>query len=312
MKRRKRAADESSLELLLDTICNTFGGILFLALLVCLMVGQRSPSREPDRSEPPADPVEVTKTTAEAEALKTALGVRRAAVRTVPGTDPELLLRWLRISGQEARLRMESRDLTTRLQAHRGAVAPVAESDPRVKKAVAAEERARNDLLEAEAEVRKSLERLSAAHSEAEAQRRKNTVQLRLPQERVTGKLQVAWVLSGSRLYTPLRYDSAGQVSGFDPLQVRLRSNTSFNADDLISQAGLPIAKGHDIAAMVAAKLRGVESDRQFIGLLVYPDSYEAFQRVREVLTNAGYEYQVIVLLEDGKIALGNSSRRVQ
>ena len=37
MSNRRRAGD-SSLELLLDTITNTFGGILFLAILVSLLL----------------------------------------------------------------------------------------------------------------------------------------------------------------------------------------------------------------------------------------------------------------------------------
>ena len=31
---RRSAAKQDSLELLLDTICNTFGGVLFIAILV--------------------------------------------------------------------------------------------------------------------------------------------------------------------------------------------------------------------------------------------------------------------------------------
>ena len=42
MSRRKRTAD-SSLELLLDTICNTFGGVLFRAILICVLLRMASP-----------------------------------------------------------------------------------------------------------------------------------------------------------------------------------------------------------------------------------------------------------------------------
>ena len=38
MSRHKADLDESSLELLLDTICNTFGGVLFISILVVIMV----------------------------------------------------------------------------------------------------------------------------------------------------------------------------------------------------------------------------------------------------------------------------------
>ena len=39
---RKAASSGDSLDLLLDTICNTFGGILFIAMLVVLLTNQLS------------------------------------------------------------------------------------------------------------------------------------------------------------------------------------------------------------------------------------------------------------------------------
>lgn len=40
--------------LLLDTICNTFGAVIFLAMLVALMVGEVPPTQETDESVPTA------------------------------------------------------------------------------------------------------------------------------------------------------------------------------------------------------------------------------------------------------------------
>jgi hypothetical protein len=51
MQRHRRPQD-SSLELLLDTICNTFGGVLFLAMLTSLMLAQT----QRDGVAPPAQP----------------------------------------------------------------------------------------------------------------------------------------------------------------------------------------------------------------------------------------------------------------
>ncbi|MBI1325936.1 hypothetical protein GC170_22475 [bacterium] len=41
-RKRRSGATTGSLDLLLDTICNTFGGILFISLLVSLMVGEEA------------------------------------------------------------------------------------------------------------------------------------------------------------------------------------------------------------------------------------------------------------------------------
>ena len=45
MSRRRRQSDNDSLDMLLDTITNTFGGIVFLALLVVIMTGSGQPQR---------------------------------------------------------------------------------------------------------------------------------------------------------------------------------------------------------------------------------------------------------------------------
>ena len=39
---RKPNDDDGSLELLLDTICNTFGGVLFISILVILLLNLSS------------------------------------------------------------------------------------------------------------------------------------------------------------------------------------------------------------------------------------------------------------------------------
>ena len=41
-RRRSTSADESSLELLLDTICNAFGGILFISILIIVLINMSS------------------------------------------------------------------------------------------------------------------------------------------------------------------------------------------------------------------------------------------------------------------------------
>lgn len=52
MSRRK--SEDSSLELLLDTMCNTFGGVMFIAILLSVMVSIRGHQQNepvPDQSE---------------------------------------------------------------------------------------------------------------------------------------------------------------------------------------------------------------------------------------------------------------------
>ncbi|MEO8166385.1 MAG: hypothetical protein ABI619_13420, partial [Betaproteobacteria bacterium] len=50
--RRRTNTDDSSLELLLDTICNTFGGILFISMLVVILLNMTSEAVEDSPPSP--------------------------------------------------------------------------------------------------------------------------------------------------------------------------------------------------------------------------------------------------------------------
>src|SRR4051812_32574075 len=80
MKRRRPA--DSSLELLLDTICNTFGGVLFLAILVCILLQNTGHSNTHERSGPRFTEAEVIDLVRQQQELETALeGLRSAAAQ---------------------------------------------------------------------------------------------------------------------------------------------------------------------------------------------------------------------------------------
>ena len=71
--RRRRSGPASSLDLFLDTICNTFGGIMFLAILLSVLVQMRS--KEPK----PIEPSKVPMTAAEARVVINQLDVLTSA-----------------------------------------------------------------------------------------------------------------------------------------------------------------------------------------------------------------------------------------
>lgn len=64
-RQQSKKSSAESLELLLDTVTNTFGGILFLALLVAILLQKTSPSPSADDSN--ENQVEPLSSTAHAE-----------------------------------------------------------------------------------------------------------------------------------------------------------------------------------------------------------------------------------------------------
>ena len=54
MSRRRAKEEESSLELLLDTMCNTFGGVMFIAISLLVVLSAMT-KNIPQKEEEPAD-----------------------------------------------------------------------------------------------------------------------------------------------------------------------------------------------------------------------------------------------------------------
>jgi hypothetical protein len=68
---RRKSAENSSLELLLDTICNTFGGIIFLAILVAVLLQiSGSPTLSASLKEPQATGMKPDDLKSQLEALR--------------------------------------------------------------------------------------------------------------------------------------------------------------------------------------------------------------------------------------------------
>ena len=59
MKRRRKNSEESSLELLLDTMCNTFGGVMFIAISIFVIISGMTQSNSPESKLPPVDTAQI-------------------------------------------------------------------------------------------------------------------------------------------------------------------------------------------------------------------------------------------------------------
>ncbi|MFN9912049.1 MAG: hypothetical protein ACK53L_05675, partial [Pirellulaceae bacterium] len=70
LRRRTSQISSGSLDLFLDTICNTFGGIMFLAILLTMMVQMRGESEAPSaEASPDLSPPQIMELMSELERL---------------------------------------------------------------------------------------------------------------------------------------------------------------------------------------------------------------------------------------------------
>ena len=114
MARRRKSSSLGSLELLLDTICNTFGGIILIALLVVILISttSESSSKEPATRESQAALIQKEnqrkKLTAELEKLVQADREAKANMSEVSPEAIALAKKLKELKDLIARMRIEN------------------------------------------------------------------------------------------------------------------------------------------------------------------------------------------------------------
>lgn len=114
---RRSAAKQDSLELLLDTICNTFGGVLFIAILMVLLLQQTGQGvTPPPITVPPEKLHELSQRTTELTAELTRLKANRESQKAIvdsfaPEEVRDLIQRRRELTAQEAELQTKADEL---------------------------------------------------------------------------------------------------------------------------------------------------------------------------------------------------------
>jgi hypothetical protein len=308
--RRRQAAADSSLELLLDTICNTFGGILFLAMLVSLLLSQTQRRTEAAAqaagARPALSPAEVMRLERRADDL------RDEAVRcesliddlrkmTSRFAEPELESLLQRLMETESRNAcLESRRaalLASAADAQASAArakATAADDAKRHEESQSAAEAARRRLAAAERE-RSSLARSAAglaARIESEA-----TIETsgKAPRERNTNKREMAVMVRYGRLYQMHRYTADDRTVNLTDFVVETggelnRARPRPNAGIDLTSPGASDRVGGMFAAFPARDW--------YVCLVVHADSFGEFLALKTWLVSHGYDYRVFPAAE--------------
>lgn len=281
---RRRTENADSLELLLDTICNMFGGIVFISLLVVLML-QTNPSTVP-QEEPSVDPLEVQKLQRDLE-IAHAQTERTRQARTL---QLELLEKYVPSDLKQRldelhSLDQENADLEGRTLDLQGSnldkVAEIEETN--LKFADTAEKLA--ELQEEVALLNRELEKAIDEHAVVMPRAK------RLP---TVEALQVS--VRFNRLY--FRHDltqlqRGNWVPNLDDYVVTSDAVGSYEVQ-VRPTAGVDLANKEKAKAILQTKLRPFLSERWAVSLSLWPESFGVFRDVREILHDLGYRITAI------------------
>jgi hypothetical protein len=306
MSRQRRRGDDSSLELLLDTITNTFGGILFIAILLSLLLRSNSQTTElaTSRSEPMSalEQVElesrVVDLQQEAEALR-----RRAAAPPQQGDsegdDSVLGKLSAAAAAVEAAVAERAQAVRNTLELQREA-ATAAEQFEMLEQDRKSVDRNLADAENQLAAAQEEAASLAAAALQMERPPEANEIEqtVSLPSLRPSMKREVGLYVRFDKIFM-MHYWRNGERLGPNTAQFII---VPLPAGDGVRQvarpkpaAGMPVSDA-TIADDLRRLLQPFSPDRFVVSMVVFEDSFDVFQLIKSAIVRNGYEYRPIPL----------------
>lgn len=292
---RRAASRGDSLDLLLDTICNTFGGILFIAMLVVILTNQMS--RDSSPAEPTAENSRaLRKMRSELSDSDAKLTKLRQAVRQKEDLERQFA-------------DPDSRELLTTLHELDDDTASMI-TDRNEKLINVAESQA--DLIESARELERLTKMLAEAQLrlEQEKQLLQNETALRsrtsqTPKQRATQKTPVVYFLKSGRLCAVAKKDENGvPIPNEDEVRF-VEDAVNGKYVEPIENAGLPIAVDGSNAEQIGEKLSIFDRNQHYLSVVVFKDSFANFETLKNEMIRAGFEYQLILFSDDEKAYIG-------
>jgi hypothetical protein len=288
---RRRGQPPDSLELLLDTLCNTFGGVLFIALLVVLLLqitGKR-PEPAPTPRDTPDDPAALA---ARLESARDEIA-RLGAMMTRYGAaiDPADAALAARLVEEERRLRARQQAAARRREELLPAIAASRAAVREIAAGLADLDRRRD-------EARAELERARAALGR---ERRERARAIGTPLLHDTDRRTISCELRYGRFYVMHRVGPDGIRAGPNLDDYFVLEETAAGLEMRPRPAGgLALDDEADLPRRLRQHLVDRPPDRYYLDLIVRTDSFDAFHRLRRAAAQSGYEISIL-LAEPGQ-----------
>jgi len=291
MSRRQMISTDDSLELLLDTICNTFGAVIFISILASILAQNSAPD-----SASPEDTTAAIEETYTRQRELSELRRRQQTMESQLAQQEELIRRF---SNEES--------VSLAMQIHQDAQLQAKMSAQKTDAADAIEvtERERLQLERAMQERLKELNEAKSRQTEAANNLRDietdhgHTAEVRRVHE--TTKFGFTFALDNGRLYSVHTSEDQNandmdlMINRDDCEVLEVRGVTTIRP---LKTAGLPI-RGI-VSAQQDAKSKLAVVGKQFVvRLFVAKDSFAEFLPVKEAMTGLGLEYALEIMPGD-------------
>lgn len=282
--RTKTGSD--SLDMLLDTICNTFGGILFVAILVVLMI--RSSATVVDLDTPiDATPDEIESLRLELKRQQSELESLEMAslsqARLVEGFAPEEIQELLKTRND---LQEQKIDLQKQKHQEIDQNAELSQENEARRESLETSAIRHEELLAEVASLEKQLDEAIDQRSESHS----------LPVVRSNlSKNEVGVILKYGRMYVWHRYNEYGFREGLNTDDfVVLENKGGRLLTAPLPTAGIKIGYGEETRNEIRRALSKFDPSRSVIAAVVRTDSFKEFRILRNVLKDMGFGYRLM------------------
>ena len=287
--RKRRTTSHSSLELFLDTICNVFGGIVFIAILIAIQIRHTEGTIQPPEA---LSPERIAEAQQELDQISADIETLRVLFETTSATLPKPI----------DPAAFERADLYYKLSAAKGAAA--------VKKAELlnqhlAWEKERIDwedstknvktlLQQAKNDRQRLAEEVGKLNRQVAQNQRKENVYMPKLREAAGNKSPKTFILNFNRLYFE------GDKKNFDYIL-----NESDGSKTVIPKknAGILVEDTPRSKKQIYNLFnKNVDSRKEYPSIRVYGDSADSWHIIREMNVHFGVEYELIPQISYAKI----------
>lgn len=291
---RRTAHVEDSLELLLDTITNAFGGILFLALLVVLLTGSRSQDQAESRTSQDVAALadELSRLTGERTTMEMALQAQEILRARKRGASETAAVEqaWEELSRVREQLAERQDALAKSTTALDGEMETLRNGKEEVAKA-------REQVASIEKNLSDAQAKAQGLKDEWEEERRRREVNSPFPEEHLTMKTHRSLVVRYGKCYQKRR--PSGELNT-DEFAI-LGTEGDYIVVTPKPNKGVRIESQGELAQGVAAILSSMDSATEFLEVALWDDSFAEWNLMRDRLVSDSIEYRVVFFGEGGE-----------
>ncbi len=282
---RRKSIHSDSLELFLDTICNTFGGILFIALLVIVLLQMTSKKTSVSIQEEIVKESEYRLVELEYNKLQVEWAGIQDMARQIKETNDQFSSESLKKAYTQ--WQDKKRLYEQKLEYKSSLLAEVLTVNREVGTV-------QSGLLEKEKERDELKKNLQQAEEEFDRKGQTRAKRQTLPQMRQSNKEEVAMIIRFERLYLWHHYNVNGKRTGLNTDDfVIVDSDGEDNITLPKIQGGIDL-KNPEAVRQIQDKLALFSADQVKLSIIIWPDSYNVWPVVQNYIVGKGFNYTPI------------------